>query len=188
MARAKTEECPVCGDMFSPQGLSGHLRMAHGVNTVDELREDEGASERDAVVKESQQTITLVDKLSEVGDKREQIEEWDKSGLFVRDEGAKELGEALDKLEKEIRERLAAEEEGEGTEAARETVSLSKKTEQVFKLIDRFVECREKREKIESASVSSTEEATEALDRVERKIRKQLEGITKDRNTSKQTT
>lgn len=27
--RTKTRECPECGQFFSPQGLSGHLRMQH---------------------------------------------------------------------------------------------------------------------------------------------------------------
>lgn len=177
MAREKTEECPVCGEMFSPQGLSGHLRMAHGVNTVDELREDDGAGERDAVMQESQQTITLVDKLSAVGEKRDEVEKWDRSDIFRKDEGANEFLDALDGLEEKIRRRLSEEEEA-SAEASQETVSLAEETDQVFELIDRFAKCRRKRQEVEGASLTSTDEAVEALDRVERKIRDQLDKVT----------
>lgn len=187
MSREKTEECPVCGEMFSPQGLSGHLRMAHGVNTVDELREDDEAKERDAVMQESQQTITLVDKLSAIGQKREEVEKWDRSNLFQKDEGANEFLDALDGLEEKIRMRLSEEEEiGVGT--SQEIVSLAGETDQVFGLIDRFVRCRGKRQEVEEASLVSTKEAIEALDRVEQKIRDQLAKVTdnNDHSTSKQ--
>jgi len=178
MSREKTEECPVCGDMFSPQGLAGHLRMAHGVNTVDEVEQDQGSRKRDEVVRESQQTFTLVDTLSEIGNQREEIEEKDRTGLFLRDEGANEFLGALQELEREVRARLR--DEGD---TPQETVALKEKTEQVFDLIDRFARCREKRSEIEGASVSSTKEAEEALDRVERKIRSELEKVTESSNS-----
>jgi len=31
MERTKDKECPVCGEMYSSQGLSGHLRFTHGL-------------------------------------------------------------------------------------------------------------------------------------------------------------
>jgi hypothetical protein len=157
--------------------------MAHGVNTVDELRGDDETRERNAVMQESQQTIALVDKLSAIGRKREEVEKWDRSNFLRRDEGANEFLDALEGLEEKIRERLS--EEGEFTgESAQRTVSLVEETDQMFELIDRFAECREKRREVEGASLTSTKEATEALDRVERKIRQQLAKVTEDHSSS----
>lgn len=31
MERTKDKECPICGEMYSSQGLSGHLRFTHGL-------------------------------------------------------------------------------------------------------------------------------------------------------------
>jgi len=31
MQRTKDKECPLCGEMFSSQGLNGHLRFTHGL-------------------------------------------------------------------------------------------------------------------------------------------------------------
>lgn len=140
-------------------------------------------------MQESQQTITLVDKLSAVGEKREEVKKWDRSDIFRRDEGANEFLDALEGLEEKIRDRLS--EEGEvSTEGSQKTVSLAEETDQVFELIDRFAKCREKRQEVEEASLTSTEEATEALDRVERKIRDQLAKVTQDddHSNSKQST
>lgn len=179
MARAKTEECPVCGDMFSPQGLVGHLRMAHGVNTVDDAKNGEvvkhETSESDEIMRESGRTMQLIDRLSEIGDLREQVNEWSETDFFFTDETPKRLNEVLDEFEERIRDRLN--EDGTQGQEAKETARLGKEWDQVRDLIERFCQCRQKRRQVQESSVSSKKEALNALDRVEEKIRNQLEKI-----------
>lgn len=189
MARAKTEECSVCGDMFSPQGLVGHMRMAHGLNTVDDAKEGEvlkhETDESDEIMRESGRTMQLIDRLSEIGDLREQVSEWSETDFFFTDETPKRLNEVLDGFEERVRDRLN--EDGTQGEEAKETARLGKEWDQVRDLIDRFCQCRRKRRQVKESSVSSKKEALNALDRVEEKIRDRLEKLSSKLTRTPQT-
>ena len=59
--RARSIECPECGKKFTPQGIAGHLRMAHGVESekanqlTAELKQEAGVAPRTAPANPAEQ-------------------------------------------------------------------------------------------------------------------------------------
>lgn len=79
--RKRTAQCPECGEFFSPQGLAGHMRFKH------DLESDEAAdvlarvSVQGGVSERAKKTLELVQQLGELRDELQKLEkhgsDWD---------------------------------------------------------------------------------------------------------------
>lgn len=106
--REQTERCPLCGDKFSPQGLDGHLRMGHNVDPKEVLGAGPSSEDGtdDTTWKRMDQVFHLVDRIKECREKREEIEELDRSNFMRNDLSCQEAIEQLEELERELRSKL----------------------------------------------------------------------------------
>lgn len=108
-SRKKTEECPLCGEMFSPQGLDGHLRMAHQadpgkVKNMMNGADGEGLTEEP----EADQVLYCIRQMKKCRRTMEELDELDRSNLLRRDKSVREAKDTLAELERKYRDRLEA--------------------------------------------------------------------------------
>jgi hypothetical protein len=108
--RKRTAKCPMCGELFSPQGLNGHLRFTHGMRG-DEMRQQQGAAViAGGVAERSRHTRDLIAeletiraKLNELRPKAEKSDGW---GGHTPDGAITDACEALEARELEVRNEI----------------------------------------------------------------------------------
>lgn len=104
--QAMKKQCPKCGKAFKPSGLAGHLRFVHGTRSEKASRLVEKA--KPDTTEKSQRVLELVEILTGIRRRQNEVDEMDKSNFFRRDEVCDELREALKLDEETVLEELRA--------------------------------------------------------------------------------
>lgn len=104
--RARTARCPECGEYFSPQGLSGHLRFTHGIKGREVKQKMSGASVATGVAERSRQTLDLVAQIKAVQQELQELASQGSLFGFFKDETLEDCKAALRDRELELRNEI----------------------------------------------------------------------------------
>ena len=103
-AREQTRACPECGNVYTLRGLYGHLRLAHK-KTPKEIGKL-ATKAKVAPVSKMEEVFALLDRLNEIDERFDELEDLDSAGAFTEDGTCEEFWETLEGQEREVVEQL----------------------------------------------------------------------------------
>jgi hypothetical protein len=102
--RKRTAKCPKCGELFSPQGLNGHLRFTHGLGGDEMKQQQEAAVIVAGVTERARRTAELVRQLRDLQAQRLELSKPDERD--ENDDAYRDCASALDAAVLEVRNEI----------------------------------------------------------------------------------
>ena len=129
--RKRTAQCPDCGEYFSPQGLSGHLRFKHDMEARDVKQAVEDAGVAGGIRERTDATMGFIRQLQEIRAERDKLTQQVDAFIADTDGLLDDCVEALDAQELDVRNQLRKQ-QGKEPLASRARGLLAELTDEFF--------------------------------------------------------